>query len=142
MRVLKKLVTLLLVAVLMLSLAVSLASCSTRLKGTYVLTEENELLSALSYATEYRYEFEGKTVKYTASTVNTRTEEAVSINASYSGEYDISYKGPKKGYEITFVWNAEGKFATKSEEERTETHYFKKMNAYILIGDKRFDKAS
>lgn len=140
MRVFKKGITLLLTAALMLSLAASLSSCSTRLKGTYTLTEENPLTSALSYATECTYVFEGKTVKYTEAMVNTQTEETVSLNASYSGEYDISYRGPKTGYEITFIWNAEGKYAGKSEEERTETKYFKKMNTYIQIGDKYYDK--
>ncbi len=129
MRALKRTTSLMLAAVLLASMLFSLTSCNTRLKGEYSMKQ--------TYYTE-TYIFDGKNV-----TMCTEYSSTISLpSVDISGKYDIDYKGAKEGYEIEFVWDAEGSYANKSEEERTEVYTFKKTNTYIQIGDKYYTKQS
>ncbi len=130
MKKLKRINTAVLTVCLLLSLVLSLASCSTRLRGTYSNSSNNLLTTT--------YVFEGKTVK--KSQTFTYNGSSSAYGNDLSGEYDISYRGSKDGYEITFIWEAVGKYAGKSEEERSETYSFKKTNSYIKIGDEYYQK--
>ena len=85
------------------------------------------------------YTFDGKRV---AKSVSLFSGSTSSLGSEITGKYDIDYKGPKKGYEITFIWDATGTYANKTEGERTETYFFKKTNTYIQIGEAKYVKST
>ncbi len=115
---------------LILTFVLSLASCSTRLSGTYTSSA-----SETNYMTE-SFIFEDNSVKRTQSLGSSGSFGGSEI----TGTYDISYAGVSEGYEITFVWDAVGSYVGKTEQERTETYFFKKTSNYIQIGDKKYEK--
>ncbi len=154
MKNLKRIISLLLTVALAVTMLISLGSCSTRLSGTYSVT--------INESKTFTYEFDGKTVKLTESLATTSDSSTSSLletlggysgseysifnslfNSEYTGEYDISRKR-KSGYEITFVWDATGKYEGKSEAERTETYAFDKLKTktgtYIKIGEYYYQK--
>ncbi len=133
MKTLKRITTLFLTAALLLSLVLSLASCSTKLRGTYSTAGSSNILTTT-------YVFDGDTVKKSQTFSYNGSSSA--YGTELTGKYDIDYRGSKIGYEITFIWDEVGKYAGKSEEDRSETYSFKKTNTYIKIDDEYYQKES
>lgn len=129
----KRFIALLFSLSLLLCTSLSLSSCSTRLAGTYETSSASGALMSTSYT------FDGKRVSKSVSLFSSSDSSWVS---EITGKYDIDYKGPKTGYEITFIWDATGTYANKTEEERTETYPFKKTNTYIKIGDTKYVRSN
>ena len=130
----KRTLTLVLVFALVCTMVLSLASCSTRLSGSYTGSEsENSIISTT-------YTFEKKTVTRSQS-LSLSSGSSSSYGSAITGTYDIDYKGVKKGYEITFIWDDAGSYAGKSEAERTETYTFQKMTNYIKIGNTKYTRS-
>ena len=130
MRTLKRIAVFILAAVLFASLSLSLVSCSTRLSGTYETSSSTSSTSS-SNMLKTTYVFDGKRV--TKSQSITLSSSTTPYGETLTGTYDISYKGWNDGYEITFVWDAVGSYANKSEADRTETYSFEKTSTYIRI---------
>ena len=127
MKTFRKTVSIILAAVLVLTLAISLGSCSTSLKGTFTTSEDDNVMK-----TSYIFDGDRVTKSQTLTLSSTTTS---GVASEMSGTFDISYKGWNEGYEITFIWDATGKNEGKTEEERTETFSFLKTSSYIKIGD-------
>ena len=126
MKIFRKTLSVVLAAVLVVTLALSLGSCSTSLKGTFTTSEDSTMKTT--------YIFDGDRVtKSTTLTLGSTTTSGVA--SEVSGTFDISYKGWNDGYEITFVWDETEKNKGSTEEERTETLSFLKTSSYIKIGD-------
>ncbi len=144
MRILKKFTTAFLALSLIATLMLSLASCQTRLNGTYVMTNTTDtgssaIGSSISSQSETKFVFDGNTVKKTETL--TYGETTMPLSEELTGTYDISYKGWNDGYEITIIWDdTSKKYAGKSEEERTEVFPFIKTSSYIKIGDNFYYK--
>ena len=116
----KRVLSLILTAALLLCILLSFTACDTRLKGTY--SSQSAYMS---------YTFDGGRVSKTLSIFSSYTDIG-SDSAAITGKYDIDYEGAKEGYSITFTWDDSGK---------SETHTFKKMNGYILIDGVKYTRS-
>lgn len=128
MKAFRRTVLLVLAISMLLGVMLSLASCSTRLDGTYASSSSSNSLLTTTYV------FEGKTVRKT-QTLSYGSSDTTSIINDFTGKYKISYKGT-----ITFIWDDAGAYEGKTEEERTETYDFLKTNTYIRIGTEYYSK--
>ena len=108
----KRIISTILVAVLLVCMMFTLASCGKKLNGTYSREEDG---LKLSYTFNKDGTFEG------------------TLDLGLLGEHDFEGEYEIDGDEITLKYELMG-------EEIDETYDFKKGNNYIEINDEKFEK--
>ena len=116
--IMKRIISTLLVCVLLVGCVLTLASCGTRLSGTY--SAESEIMGQ---SIETSYTFKGKNV-----TVEVKTTVLGVVNSeSVEGTYEID------GDEITFTMEKDG-------ETESQTVTFEKGDDYIKLAGVKYTK--